>query len=222
MEDFLSSCSDAGIETEKTLAQVKEKWRSFFDKYKAVKDNNNKTGRGRRTFEFYDEIDEFMWGCDKVSPKFVKETRVMQVRPKDSPTSSDSGSSDASATVTIFCWSNNGRCWGKAKWERWFTLSTIKEEEESKPWRKGGRKYHSQSHGGTTSSHRESRRERRTDVRGFVKIPKWLSTKTPGIYSFCPGQTGRDFLFEKLRKCFLNGIHNYKSNCSSYSFQFYR
>lgn len=60
MEDFLSSCSDAGIETEKTLAQVKEKWRSFFDKYKAVKDNNNKTGRGRRTFEFYDEIDEFM------------------------------------------------------------------------------------------------------------------------------------------------------------------
>ena len=101
MEDFLSLCSDAGIETEKTLAQVKEKWRSLFDKYKAVKDNNNKTGRDRRTFEFYDEIDEFMSGSDKVNPKFVKETRVMQVRPKDSPTSSDSGSSDASATVTI-------------------------------------------------------------------------------------------------------------------------
>ena len=42
-----------------------------------------------------------MSGSDKVNPKFVKETRVMQVRPKDSPTSSDSGSSDASATVTI-------------------------------------------------------------------------------------------------------------------------
>ena len=55
MEDFLSSCSDAGIETEKTLSQVKEKRRSF-DKYKAVIDNNNKTGRDRRTFEFYDEI----------------------------------------------------------------------------------------------------------------------------------------------------------------------
>ncbi|CAH3183585.1 unnamed protein product [Porites lobata] len=50
MEDFLSLCSDAGIETEKTLARVKEKWRSLFDKYKAVKDNNNKTGRDRRTF----------------------------------------------------------------------------------------------------------------------------------------------------------------------------
>ena len=101
MEDFLSLCSDAGIETGKTLAQVKEKWRSLLDKYKAVKDNNNKTGRDRRTFEFYDDIDEFMSGSDKVNPKFVKETRVMQVRPKDSPTSSDSGSSDASATVTI-------------------------------------------------------------------------------------------------------------------------
>ena len=53
------------------------------------------------TFEFYDEMDEFMSGSDKVNPKFVKETRVMQVRPKDSLTSSDSGSSDASATVTI-------------------------------------------------------------------------------------------------------------------------
>ena len=63
---------------------------------------------------------------------------------------------------------------------------------------------------------------RRTDVLGFVKIPKRLSTKTPGIYSFCPGQNGRDFLFEKIKKCFLNGRHNYKSNCSSYSFRFYR
>lgn len=42
-----------------------------------------------------------MSGSDKVNPKFVKEKRVMQVMPKDSPTSSDSGSSDASATVTI-------------------------------------------------------------------------------------------------------------------------
>lgn len=73
----------------------------MFDKYKAVKDNNNKRGRDRRTFEFYDEIDEFMSESDKVDPKFVKETRVMQVRPKDSPTRSDSGSGDASATVTI-------------------------------------------------------------------------------------------------------------------------
>ena len=52
MEDFLSSCSDAGIESEKTLVQIKEKWRALCDKYKAAKDHNNKTGRDRKTFEF--------------------------------------------------------------------------------------------------------------------------------------------------------------------------
>ena len=84
MEDFLTSCRDAGIETEKTLAQVKEKWRFLFDKYKAVKDNNNKMGRDGKTIEFYDEIDEFMSESNKVNSKFVKETRVMQMRPKAS------------------------------------------------------------------------------------------------------------------------------------------
>ena len=68
MADFVSFCCDAGIESEKTLAQIKEKWRSLFDKYKAVKDNNNKTGRDRKTFEFYDE---FMSGSDKVNPNVV-------------------------------------------------------------------------------------------------------------------------------------------------------
>ena len=86
MEDFLSLCSDAGIESEKTLAQIKEKWRSLFDKYKAAKDHNNKTGRDRKTFEFFFyDIDEFLSGSDKVNPKFVKETRV---KAKDSPTNS--------------------------------------------------------------------------------------------------------------------------------------
>ena len=39
MDDFLSLCSDAGIESEKTLVQIKEKWRSLFDKFKAAKDH---------------------------------------------------------------------------------------------------------------------------------------------------------------------------------------
>ena len=73
------------------MAQIKEKWRSLLDKYKAAKDHNNKTGRDRKTFEFFDDIDEFLSGSDKVNPKFVKETRV---KPKDSPTNSDSGNSD--------------------------------------------------------------------------------------------------------------------------------
>ena len=43
MEDFVSSCSDAGIESEKTLVQIKEKWRSLCDKYKAEKDHKKCT-----------------------------------------------------------------------------------------------------------------------------------------------------------------------------------
>ena len=43
MEDFVSSCSDAGIESEKTLVQIKEKWRSLCDKYKAAKDHKKCT-----------------------------------------------------------------------------------------------------------------------------------------------------------------------------------
>ena len=66
MDDFLSLCSDAGIESEKTLVQIKEKWRSSFDKFKAAKDHNNKTGRDRKTFELYDGIDEFLSGSDKI------------------------------------------------------------------------------------------------------------------------------------------------------------
>ena len=92
IDDFLSLCSDADIESEKiTLVQIKEKWRSLFHKFKAAKDHNNKTGRDRKTFEFYDDIDEFLSGSDKVNPKFVKETKV---KPNVSRKNSDSGKSD--------------------------------------------------------------------------------------------------------------------------------
>lgn len=89
LADFLSLSSDAGIDSDKTLAQIKEKWRSLFDKYKAVKDNNNKTGRDRKSFEFFDDIDDFLSGSDKVNPKFVKETRVQTKAAKSSPESRD-------------------------------------------------------------------------------------------------------------------------------------
>ena len=96
MDDFLSFCMDASIESEKTLVQIKEKWRSLFDKSKAAKDHNNKSRRDRKTFEFYDDIDEFLSGSDKVNPKFVKETRV---KPNVSRTNSDGGNSDELAAA---------------------------------------------------------------------------------------------------------------------------
>ena len=93
---FSCLCSDADRESEKTLVQIKEKWRSLFDKFKAAKDHNSKSGRDRKTFEFYDDIDEFLSGSDKVNPKFVKETKV---KPNVSRTNSDSGKSDELAAA---------------------------------------------------------------------------------------------------------------------------
>ena len=69
-------CFDNGVESEKSLAQLKEKWRALMDKYKSVCDNNNRTGRERKTFKHYEDIDEFMASSDKVNPRFVKETKA--------------------------------------------------------------------------------------------------------------------------------------------------
>ena len=43
MDEFIQLCREAGIDTSKTLVQIKEKWRGVFDKYKNVCDNNNRT-----------------------------------------------------------------------------------------------------------------------------------------------------------------------------------
>ena len=100
MDEFVSLCHEAGIETLKTLTQIKEKWRSVFDKYKAVNDNNNRTGRDRKTFEFYDDIDEFMSTSDKVNPRFIKETKLScKDTESDNEDQDSSGNADA-ATVS--------------------------------------------------------------------------------------------------------------------------
>ena len=217
MEDFLSLCGDAGIETEKTLAQVKEK---LFDKYKAVKDDKNKTVRDRRTSEFYDGIDEFMSGSDKVNLKFVKETRVMQVRPKDSPTSSDSGSSDASATVTIA--DPTTAAVGEKPNE--------KDDSPCRPKKKKRASLEGKEAESTILNLMEARQAAiekadEKDERMFKALLKSQSDYQQRHQEFTLsvlGKLGDIFSSKKNHKCFLNGIHIYKSNCSSYSFQFYR
>ncbi len=76
LKQFQSKCFDNGVESEKSLTQIKEKWRALLDKYKSVCDNNNRTGRERKTFKHYEDIDEFMSSSDKVNPRFVKETKA--------------------------------------------------------------------------------------------------------------------------------------------------
>ena len=56
---FKESCQDHGIESEKTLAQLKEKWKKPLQEVQKIKDNNKATGRGHKTFEFFEELDSF-------------------------------------------------------------------------------------------------------------------------------------------------------------------
>ena len=85
MYEFIQLCREAEIDTSKTFVRIiKEKWKGIFDKYKSASDNNNRTGRDRKTCEFYDDIDDFMASSDKVNPKFVKETNVASQKRKGS------------------------------------------------------------------------------------------------------------------------------------------
>ena len=61
-------CFDNGVDSEKSLVQLKEKWWALLDKYKSVCDNNNHTGREWKTFKHYEDIEEFMVSSDKVNP----------------------------------------------------------------------------------------------------------------------------------------------------------
>ena len=47
LQAFKESYDDNAIESEKTLTQLKEKWKSLVDRSKKIKDNNIATGRGR-------------------------------------------------------------------------------------------------------------------------------------------------------------------------------
>ena len=69
-------CADYGIESGKSLVQLKEKWKSLFEKYNKINDNKKATGRGREKFRFFDVMDSFLGFSDKVNRKFVSETNV--------------------------------------------------------------------------------------------------------------------------------------------------
>ena len=77
-DTFTEHCKAAGIGSLRSLAQIKEKWRALFERYKAIVDNSKKTGRGRESFEFFEIMDEFLGCSDKVRPKFVKQTQLLE------------------------------------------------------------------------------------------------------------------------------------------------
>ena len=75
---FTEHCKAAGIGSSRSLTQTKEKWRALFERYKAIVDNSKKTGRGRESFKFFEIMDEFLGCSDKVRPKFVKQTQLLE------------------------------------------------------------------------------------------------------------------------------------------------
>ena len=54
---------------------LKKTWQVLLDKYKSICDNSHHTGRERKMFKHYEDIDKFMASSDKVNPRFVKETK---------------------------------------------------------------------------------------------------------------------------------------------------
>ncbi|KAL1492588.1 hypothetical protein ABEB36_010828 [Hypothenemus hampei] len=54
-----------------TAGQVENRWRVLERNYKKVKDNNNKTGRGRKNFEFEQEMDEIFGKKRNINPKIL-------------------------------------------------------------------------------------------------------------------------------------------------------
>ena len=86
-------CSDAGIDTDKNINQIKDKWRTIFDKYKEVVDHNNRTGNNSKSFEFYEDVDEFMATSHKVSPRYIKELQVAK-RKNCEPAADEQASDD--------------------------------------------------------------------------------------------------------------------------------
>lgn len=88
-DDFVDGLRiEENVQTTKTLNQMKEKWRQLFDKYKQCADNNNSTGRDRQTFDFYDDIHDFMGSSDKANPRNIKQTSVVN-RDDPEPTTAE-------------------------------------------------------------------------------------------------------------------------------------
>lgn len=64
-----------------TFEQCAVKWKNLKRKYHSVKDNNNRTGRGRECWEYFDEIDNFMSNKPEIEPvSIVSSTNGFRTR----------------------------------------------------------------------------------------------------------------------------------------------
>ena len=96
-EEFKYGCKEVNFPMEKDIDSLKEKWQQLFQKYKAVTDLNSKTGQARDAFEFYVEMDEFLGCLDKVRPKYIRESTILNKVNKLRPEGEQENSSPDSA-----------------------------------------------------------------------------------------------------------------------------
>ena len=81
--------------------QCKAKIKNLKTEYRQVKDNNNKTGRGRKTFKYYDELDAVLGHRPASRPPVVLDATVggLSVEPSQEG-ERDSTDNDCGKTMT--------------------------------------------------------------------------------------------------------------------------
>lgn len=63
-------------------SQVENKWRTLLRAYKVITDNNNKTGRGRRVFEYQEEMDSLFCKKKNINPEVLLSNETIAALPK--------------------------------------------------------------------------------------------------------------------------------------------
>lgn len=72
-KELNSLLREQGLTSIRMAAQCKAKIKNLEDEYKCVKDHNNKSGNGRETFTYYEELNDILGCRAKITPKTVVE-----------------------------------------------------------------------------------------------------------------------------------------------------
>ncbi|CAG9760158.1 unnamed protein product [Ceutorhynchus assimilis] len=65
-----------------TASQVENKWRTLLRAYKNVTDNNNKTGRGRKVFQYQEEMDIIFCKKKNINPEVLLSNETIVAIPE--------------------------------------------------------------------------------------------------------------------------------------------
>ncbi|KAF5294888.1 hypothetical protein FQR65_LT10686 [Abscondita terminalis] len=81
-----------------TWDQIQNKWKSLIRTYKNVRDNNNESGRNRKTWQFFNELDELFAKNPTIEPPVFMHNGNVIVPKATSSTARDEGLNDDRST----------------------------------------------------------------------------------------------------------------------------